>query len=193
MPPAPQGAPHGTSVCREVRDTADVGQEGRTVLGELWGPSLNTRCCLIPWGWRPPRPAGTGSLGTAEGWRSRQPPALRVWAAGTAWGSDLSSPPSRPVWPSLGCGAGSAELPHATRTPQAPRSFPPLPAFAPARSGEGWLLSPLEETRSRGGSQSAGALLAPWGPAAGSSPVPSPSLMLCMVIFLNTVFILTSL
>lgn len=45
------------------------------VLEELWGPSLNTRCCLIPWGWRPPWPAGAYSLRAAEGWRSRQAPA----------------------------------------------------------------------------------------------------------------------
>lgn len=72
MPPAPQGAPHGTSVCLEVRDTADVEQEGRMVLGELWGPFLTRGVALSPgagdrpglparaaWGWQ--RGGGAGS------------------------------------------------------------------------------------------------------------------------------------
>lgn len=101
MSPAPQGAPHGTSICCEARDMADVGLEGRMVLGKLWCLSLNTRCCLIPWGWDHP-----GLLARAA-W-GQQPPALRLGCEGMTWGSDLSLPPSCPVWPALGCGHRAA-------------------------------------------------------------------------------------
>lgn len=155
MPLVPRGAPHGTSICLEVRDTTDVVQEGQTVLEELLGPSLNTRCCLIPWGWRPAWPASMDSLGTAEGWRSQQPPALRVWCEGTAWGNHLSLPPSHPVWPSLGCGAGSRLWAQSCPTPPGPHRHPtPFPRCPPSLQLTAWrglLLSPPKETWSWGG------------------------------------------
>lgn len=167
-----------------TRDTANMGQEGGTVPGELWGPSLNTRCCLIPWGWRPPWPAGTGSLGTAEGWRSRQPPALWVWREGMAWGSYLSLPPSHPVtsWQDVGLAAGSGH--RAAPRHQYPAGtlllYPAAHLCSSTQQGEGGS-SPLWKRPSLGGA------LSPQGPcllpAAGSSPVPSPSLMVHTVIF----------
>lgn len=145
-----------------TRDTANVGQEGGTVPEELWGPSLNTRCCLIPWGWRPPWPAGTGSLGTAEGRRSRQ----RCGFGLRAWSGAAICPRLPPTLCHPGRMRGwqlalGTELPHTTRTPQAPCSFPPLPAFALARNRES--VAPLPSGRDPvlGGSQSAGTLLAP--------------------------------
>lgn len=127
MSQVPQGAPHGTSICCEARDMADVGLEGRMVLGELWCLSLNTRCCLIPWGWDHPGPPARAAWG-------QQPPALCIGCEGTTWGSSLSLPPSRPVWPALGCGHRAAPC---HQDPTGTPLLSLLPAFAPARSREG--------------------------------------------------------
>lgn len=67
-----------------------------------------------------------------------------------------------------------SELPHVPRTLQAPAPFPCRPPARVGRDGS----TPLQKTPSFGGGLSLGGLLAPWGPAAGSSPLPSPSLML---------------
>lgn len=180
MPPARQGAPHGTSVCLEVRAAADVGQEGWMVPGKLWGPSPNTRCCLIPWGWRPSWPAGMG--------------APRVWCEGTAWGSNLSLPPSRPVWPSLGCGAGSGH--RAAPRHQDPTGTLLLSPAACLRSstqqgGDG--SSPLWKRPGLGGVSVCRGPACSLGSCSRQLPCAQPLPHAVYGHFLNTVFILTSL
>lgn len=90
VPPAPQGAPRGTSVCleaRDIRDTAAVGQEG-------W-----THCQGAP-GSFPEHGCGAGAHPGLQGQQR---------GAGAVLGLRLRLCllPATPVCPAVGCGAGS--------------------------------------------------------------------------------------
>lgn len=84
------------------------------------------------------------------------------------------------------------EPPHATRAPQAPPSFPLLPAFAPARSGAGMAPLPSGRDLVLGGLSLQGPACS-LGSCNGQLPCAQPLPHAVYGHFLNTVFILTSL
>lgn len=173
--------------------------------GELWAPSRTRGAALFP---ELPPPLVPGRLGMAEGGGAGQPPpravglagghgvgqrpalaslppcsaTSRTGAAGLAAGFGRRAAPCHHQTPAGGCSEEKAE-PAPSRDPAGTPLLPLLPSSAP---GKGRLLSPLEETCS--GVTAAGALLAPLGPAATGSPVPSPSVMLCTLIFFKYYF-----
>lgn len=174
MPPAPQGAPHGTSVCREagdIRDTAAVGQEGWTlpwssgVLPCTQGVALSQGAGAHP-GLQGQHGGGGAVLGLGRGFASLLPPLFaQLWHVGLALGTQ-----SCPTAPPASRATPAACLRSST-----------------SGKGEAPLLS-LWNTPGLGGRVSAHrALLAPRGPAAPLSPAP-PSAVYGH--FLNTVFIL---